>query len=82
MNAIVAFWVAYVVTRPLGASYADWLGVSHAHGGVGLGRGTVALILTVFIVGFVSYLAVTRKDIEQPAEATPRRASGRARHRR
>jgi uncharacterized membrane-anchored protein len=82
MNAIVAFWFAYVVTRPLGASYADWLGVSHAHGGVGLGRGTVALILTVFIVGFVSFLAVTRKDIEQPAEAAPRRAPARARHRR
>jgi uncharacterized membrane-anchored protein len=82
MNAIVAFWFAYVVTRPLGASYADWLGVPHAHGGVGLGRGTVALILTVFIVGFVGYLAVTRKDIEQPAGATPRRAPTRARHRR
>ena len=82
MNAIVAFWFAYVVTRPLGASYADWLGVSHAHGGVGLGRGLVALILTVFIVGFVGYLAVTRKDIEQPAEAAPRRVPARARHRR
>jgi uncharacterized membrane-anchored protein len=82
MNAIVAFWFAYVVARPLGASYADWLGVSHTHGGVGLGRGPVALILTVFIVGFVGYLAVSRKDIEQPAEAAPRGAPARARHRR
>ncbi len=39
MNAIFAFWFAYVLTRPLGASYADWLGVGPAHGGVGLGRG-------------------------------------------
>ena len=82
MNAILAFWFAYVVTRPLGASYADWLGVPPAHGGVGLGRGLVALILTVFIVGFVGYLAVTRKDIAPPAGDAPRRAPAQPRHRR
>jgi len=82
MNAILAFWFAYVVTRPLGASYADWLGVSPAHGGVGLGRGLVALILTVFIVGFVGYLAVTRKDIEPRVAAVPRRAPAPGQHRR
>ena len=82
MNAVLAFWFAYVVTRPLGASYADWLGVPAAHGGVGLGRGPVALILTVFIVGFVGYLAVTRKDIGPPAVTAPRRAPAPARHRR
>jgi uncharacterized membrane-anchored protein len=82
MNAILAFWFAYVVTRPLGASYADWLGVPPAHGGVGLGRGPVALILTVFIIGFVGYLAVTRKDIATPAGAAPRRGAAQPRHRR
>ena len=64
MNSVLAFWAAYVLTRPLGASYADWLGVPHRYGGVGLGRGLVALILTIVIVGFVAYLAVTRKDVE------------------
>jgi uncharacterized membrane-anchored protein len=64
MNSIFAFWFAYVLTRPLGASYADWLGVGPAHGGVGLGRGVVALILSVVIVGFVAFLAVTRKDVD------------------
>ncbi len=64
MNSIFAFWFAYVLTRPLGASYADWLGVGPAHGGVGLGRGVVALILSVVIIGFVAYLAVTRKDVD------------------
>ena len=64
LNSVLAFWIAYVLTRPLGASYADWLGVPHRYGGVGLGRGLVALILTVVIVGFVAYLAVTRKDAE------------------
>ncbi|MDX6338074.1 MAG: hypothetical protein QOG05_5414 [Streptosporangiaceae bacterium] len=81
MNAIFAFWFAYVLTRPLGASYADWLGVGHSHGGVGLGRGVVALILTVVIVGFVAYLAVTRKDVD-PDEPGRVPHAARARHRR
>lgn len=78
MNAIFAFWFAYVLTRPLGASYADWLGVGHSHGGVGLGRGLVALILSVVIVGFVAYLAVTRKDVE-PDDGRRGRPAGRGR---
>jgi uncharacterized membrane-anchored protein len=79
MNSIFAFWFAYVLTRPLGASYADWLGVGAAHGGVGLGRGPVALILSIVIVGFVAYLAVTRKDAE-PREAGPAPRAPRAAH--
>jgi uncharacterized membrane-anchored protein len=81
MNAIFAFWFAYVLTRPLGASYADWLGVGHSHGGVGLGRGVVALILSVVIVGFVAYLAVTRKDVD-PDEPARAPHAAHARHRR
>src|SRR5450631_3137420 len=34
MNAILAFWFAYIATRPLGASFADWMGVSHVRGGL------------------------------------------------
>ncbi len=81
LNPVLAFWIAYVLTRPLGASYADWLGVPHRYGGVGLGRGLVALILSVVIVGFVAYLAVTRKDV-QPDETVPAAAAPAARHRR
>jgi uncharacterized membrane-anchored protein len=81
MNAIFAFWFAYVLTRPLGASYADWLGVGHSHGGVGLGRGLVALILSVVIVGFVAYLAVTRKDVD-PDEPGRAPHAAHSRHRR
>ena len=80
LNPILAFWIAYVLTRPLGASYADWLGVPHRYGGVGLGRGLVALILAVVIVGFVAFLAVTRKDVEPGETATAKGAA--ARHRR
>lgn len=81
LNSVLAFWIAYVLTRPLGASYADWLGVPHRYGGVQLGRGVVALILTVVIVGFVAYLAVTRKDVEPDETARTSRPPA-ARHRR
>jgi uncharacterized membrane-anchored protein len=81
LNSVLAFWIAYVLTRPLGASYADWLGVPHRYGGVGLGRGLVALMLIVVIVGFVAYLAVTRKDVQPEETAQVSRAPA-ARHRR
>jgi uncharacterized membrane-anchored protein len=81
LNSVLAFWIAYVLTRPLGASYADWLGVPHRYGGVGLGRGLVALILSAVIVGFVAYLAVTRKDVQPEETVQASRAPG-ARHRR
>jgi uncharacterized membrane-anchored protein len=78
MNSILAFWFAYIVTRPLGASFADYFGVPHRYGGLGMGRGLVGLILTFVIVGFVGYLAVTRRDVEAPAAATaPKRAGHR-----
>lgn len=56
LNAILAFWLAYIVTRPLGASFADWMGVSHARGGLDLGAGPVSLALAVLIAGFVVYM--------------------------
>ena len=81
-NSVLAFWIAYVLTRPLGASYADWLGVPHRYGGVGLGRGLVALILSIVIVGFVAFLAVTRKDVDEGEAGRGRPAAVHARHRR
>jgi uncharacterized membrane-anchored protein len=63
-GAVLSFWFAYVLTRPLGASIADWLGKPQSLGGLGLGAGNVALVLTVIIFGFVAYLAVTRKDVQ------------------
>ena len=62
-NEIFAFWFAYVITRPLGASVADWLGKPYL-GGLGLGDAPVALVLTILIIGFVGYLTVTRKDMK------------------
>jgi uncharacterized membrane-anchored protein len=61
-NSILAFWFAYVVTRPLGASVADWLGKPTTDKGLGWGSGNVALGLTAMIVLVVAYLATTRRD--------------------
>jgi len=57
-NAVAAFWTSYVITRPLGASVADWLGKASL-GGLGLGDGLIAVVLTVLIVVLVGYLTMT-----------------------
>src|ERR1019366_3844400 len=55
INAVAAFWISYVLTRPLGASYADWLGVSHPRGGLNWGPGNVALLFSSAIaIGVVA----------------------------
>ena len=65
-NAIAAFWAAYVITRPLGASVADWLGKSTL-GGLGFGDDKVAIVLTACIVLVVAYVTVTRVDVATDA---------------
>lgn len=70
-NAVLAFWLAYIFTRPLGASFADWTGKAPSVGGLGWGDGTVSIGLAVSIILFVAYLAATRVDVE---EAHPARA--------
>jgi uncharacterized membrane-anchored protein len=72
-NSIFAFWFAYVVTRPLGASVADWLAVSHARGGLALGTGPVSLVFAAAIAALVYHLSRTGKDTphEQPASPEP-----------
>jgi uncharacterized membrane-anchored protein len=63
-NPILAFWFAYVVTRPLGASFADWAGKPVTSGGLGWGDGRVSLLLTIIIACLVAYLAITRRDVQ------------------
>jgi uncharacterized membrane-anchored protein len=60
MREVVAFWIAYILTRPLGASFADWLGKSHSVGGIGLGDGFVAAVLIVAIIALVTYSSKKR----------------------
>ncbi len=70
-NPILAFWCAYVLTRPLGASFADWMGKPVSSGGLGWGQGRVSLTLTAIIVCLVAYLSITRKDVQRDrSEAT------------
>jgi uncharacterized membrane-anchored protein len=63
-DAVMAFWLAYIFTRPLGASFADWFGKSPSIGGLGWGNALVSLILSVLLVGSVWYLAATRVDVD------------------
>ena len=69
-NPILAFWFAYVVTRPLGASFADWMGKPVSDGGLGWGQGSVSLVLTLLIVAFVAFLAVSRRDVRRRPRLT------------
>jgi len=62
LNGILAFWAAYVMTRPLGASFADWTGKSRSAGGLGWGDGPVAAVIAVLIIAGVAYLTVSRSD--------------------
>jgi uncharacterized membrane-anchored protein len=64
MNSVLAFWFAYTITRPLGASIADWLGVPHNLGGLDWGRGVVAALMLVPVIVCVAYMAVTGIDAE------------------
>ena len=65
LNEIGAFWVAYILTRPLGASFADWIGRSRDLGGVGFGTGQISLVLTILIIGFVAYLTVSSSNAKK-----------------
>lgn len=69
LNPIVSFWFAYIVTRPVGASFADWLGFPHSAGGIGVGHGPVALVSAGVIACLVAYLAVSGRDApREPAD--------------
>lgn len=55
LGPIMAFWTAYVLTRPVGASFADWIAVPHARGGLDAGTGLVSAVLTVAIATAVAW---------------------------
>ncbi len=64
MNATVAFWASYVLTRPLGASVADWLGKARSAGGLGWGDGAVTGLGLLLFAALVTYLALTHGDVD------------------
>ncbi|MFS0731920.1 COG4705 family protein [Microbacterium jepli] len=61
-NAVLSFWLAYILTRPLGANLGDWLGFPASDGGLGLGVGLTSIIFLTAILATVIYLSVTRAD--------------------
>ena len=69
LNSVLAFWTAYVLTRPLGASMGDLLTQSTADGGLGLGTISTSLVFLVVIVGLVIYLSMQEK--KHPLQAAP-----------
>ena len=57
-----------MVTRPLGASFADYFSKPHSLSGANFGDATVAVVATVLVALLVGYLSVTRRDIQRPAQ--------------
>jgi uncharacterized membrane-anchored protein len=73
MGSVLAFWFAYVITRPLGASFADWMGFpATTHSALGWGHGAVSLMFTALIAVGVLYLTVSRVDVEPGRSPLPK----------
>ena len=62
-SAVLAFWIAYILTRPLGASFGDFLSQPIANGGIGLGAVITSMIFLSTILSLVVYLTITRRDV-------------------
>jgi uncharacterized membrane-anchored protein len=68
MNSVAAFWTAYVVTRPLGASFSDWISKPANITGLNFGNGRTAIVFAVVVVLLVGYLAIARPDVQASPE--------------
>lgn len=66
-----SFWIAYILTRPLGASIGDYLSQPTGDGGLGMGTVITSVIFLAVILGLVIHLSVTRRDVEESAPLTP-----------
>lgn len=65
LNAVLAFWIAYVLTRPFGASCGDLLSQPVANGGLGLGTVVTSAIFLLTILGLVAYLTATDRRLAE-----------------
>jgi uncharacterized membrane-anchored protein len=68
LNAVTAFWISYVLTRPLGASFADYASKSHKLSGINLGDGPTAAVCFAAVAVLVGYLAIVKPDLQHDAE--------------
>ncbi|MFB7711946.1 hypothetical protein [Streptomyces sp. NPDC056105] len=67
LNAVFSFWIAYILTRPLGASIGDYLSQPTGDGGLGMGTVITSVLFLAVILGLVIHLSVTRRDVERSA---------------
>lgn len=65
LNGVAAFWMSYVLTRPLGASFADYFSKPHSLSGINFGNGPTATVCFLSVLALVGYLAVARPDVQQ-----------------
>jgi uncharacterized membrane-anchored protein len=65
MNAILSFWLAYIFTRPLGASLGDLLSQAKDNGGLGLGTVGTSVLFLAAILGLVMYLTSSKRDASE-----------------
>jgi uncharacterized membrane-anchored protein len=72
MNPIFAFWFAYVITRPLGASFSDWFSKPVSGTGLGIGNGLTALLGMAVFVPIVAWVAITKLDVQPGHGPHPR----------
>lgn len=80
LNSITAFWMAYVVTRPLGASFADYISKPSSLTGIGFGNGPTALVFALTTFVLLSYLATVQPDIQRPVRTTDGRLESGTEH--
>lgn len=69
MNEVAAIWIAYILTRPLGASTGDLLSQPRADGGLGLGTTATSALFLLAILAVVVYLTLTKEEVEEVREA-------------
>jgi uncharacterized membrane-anchored protein len=65
IDAVLAFWLAYIMTRPLGASLGDLLSQSRTDGGLGLGTTVTSFVFLATILALVTYLTLSRRDVQE-----------------
>ncbi|QFZ73502.1 hypothetical protein GFH48_09775 [Streptomyces fagopyri] len=73
LNAVLAFWIAYILTRPLGASIGDYLSQPTGDGGLGFGTVITSVLFLAVILALVVFLATTRKDVTESERPLGRR---------
>ena len=69
VNPVLTFWVAYILTRPIGASFADYFGMPKDISGAGLGHGAVSVVTLILVLA--SFIYMSRTGIDQPEAASP-----------